>query len=138
VEPRGVLFFDGPCPLCQRAVFLLLRWDRRGRLRFAPLEGATATRLGLAPGGAESGAPETLLFLPWPPALPPLERSDAVLAALAALCPVPRAFAALLRRVPRAGRDALYRAVASRRGRWFGRDAACPSPPPAFRDRFLP
>jgi predicted DCC family thiol-disulfide oxidoreductase YuxK len=40
--------------------------------------------------------------------------------------------------LPRVARDAAYRAVASRRERWFGRAAACPSPPPAFRDRFLP
>ena len=61
-----------------------------------------------------------------------------MLAALAALGPVGRALAALLRLVPRVARDAAYRAVASRRERWFGRAAACPNPPPAFRARFLP
>ncbi|HVO09767.1 MAG TPA: DCC1-like thiol-disulfide oxidoreductase family protein, partial [Vicinamibacteria bacterium] len=34
-----VLFYDGGCGLCHLSVRLLLRLDRRGRLRFAPLGG---------------------------------------------------------------------------------------------------
>jgi predicted DCC family thiol-disulfide oxidoreductase YuxK len=37
-----VLFFDGECGLCNRVVRLMLRLDRRGRLRYAPLQGLRA------------------------------------------------------------------------------------------------
>ena len=39
--------------------------------------------------------------------------------------------------VPRVVRDAAYDAIAARRRRIFGRDEACPVPPPAMRARFL-
>jgi len=119
-------------------VALLASWDRHGRLRFAPLDGRTASDLGLAPRGPAE--PATLLFVPWPAigAAAPLERSAALLAALELLGPGGRAAAACLRALPRAARDAVYRAVAARRSRWFGRDASCPAPPAALRGRWLP
>ena len=48
--PNGpILFFDGDCALCHRAVRRLLRWERPGHqdLRFAPLDGANAMTLRL-------------------------------------------------------------------------------------------
>jgi hypothetical protein len=41
-RPDPVLLFDGECGLCQRLVRVLLGLDRRGRLRFAPLQGPAA------------------------------------------------------------------------------------------------
>ena len=32
------VFFDGGCPLCQREVNLLRRWDRRGKIRFTDID----------------------------------------------------------------------------------------------------
>lgn len=31
------VFFDGACPLCQREIGWLRRWDRRGRIRFTDI-----------------------------------------------------------------------------------------------------
>jgi predicted DCC family thiol-disulfide oxidoreductase YuxK len=31
------LFFDGECPLCQREIGLLRRWDRHARIRFTDI-----------------------------------------------------------------------------------------------------
>ena len=39
---RAILYFDGVCGLCNRLVDWLVRRDRTGQLRFAPLQGATA------------------------------------------------------------------------------------------------
>jgi predicted DCC family thiol-disulfide oxidoreductase YuxK len=39
--PR-TLIFDGDCTFCQRAVSLLRRWDKYGRLRFVPFQDAEA------------------------------------------------------------------------------------------------
>ena len=43
-----VLFFDGDCTLCQQSVCRLCRWDKRGRIHYAPLQGELAASHGLA------------------------------------------------------------------------------------------
>ena len=42
---RCILFFDGVCGLCSRAVDFVLARDRRGLFQFAPLQGETARQL---------------------------------------------------------------------------------------------
>lgn len=43
-----ILFYDGECGLCARTVQWALAHDRRERLRFAPLQGATFAALPVA------------------------------------------------------------------------------------------
>ena len=45
--PQRIVLFDGVCNFCDGAVRWLLDRDRQGRLRFAPLQGATAAALRL-------------------------------------------------------------------------------------------
>lgn len=135
----GLVLFDGDCPFCHRAVRLLARLDRRGRLRFAPLAGETARRLGLACAAGER--PDSLLFVAAASDAaghPPFERSEAVLAALELVGWGARAAARVVRLLPRRLRDAAYDFVARRRERWFGRYPRCPSPPARLSGRFLP
>ena len=40
----AVIVFDGVCALCNRWVRFLLRFDRRGRYRFAAMQGRRAAR----------------------------------------------------------------------------------------------
>ena len=40
-----VVFYDGECPFCLRSVSFLLEHDPHARLRFAPLQGALASRV---------------------------------------------------------------------------------------------
>lgn len=40
----NLLFFDGECPLCQRAVRFVIARDRHCRFLFAPLQGKTAAK----------------------------------------------------------------------------------------------
>ena len=42
---RPILFFDGVCGLCNRAVDFVLARDREGAFLFAPLQGETGQRL---------------------------------------------------------------------------------------------
>src|SRR6266849_4362361 len=51
---RPIIFFDGVCAMCNRFVDVILRADRAGIFRFAPLQGETARAL-LPP---RSAAPE--------------------------------------------------------------------------------
>ncbi len=129
-----VLFYDGGCGLCHLSVRLLLRLDRRGRLRFAPLGGETFTAA-LA-GRAPSPLPDSLVLLTPDGVL--RVRSAAVRQALRLLGRPWSGLAAVARLLPRALADALYDGIARLRHRLFAPPAeSCPRVPPTLRQRFL-
>lgn len=130
-QQAPTVFFDGVCGLCNASVDRLLRWDRRGVLRFAPLQGDTAAR-SLPTRLADQM--DTLVLLD---ARGIHQRSDAALLALRHLG-WPWGLLSLLRAVPRPLRDLVYDFIARRRYRWFGRKESCRFPLPHERDRFLP
>jgi predicted DCC family thiol-disulfide oxidoreductase YuxK len=134
---RGpVLLYDGLCGLCDRTVQVVLRADRRGVLRFAPLQGEFAARVFerhpevrdvdslilVEPDGAGGECVRV--------------RSDAALA-LARYMGGAWPLARTLRIVPGPLRDAVYDLVARTRYRIFGRRDACRIPTPQERARFL-
>lgn len=127
-----IVFFDGVCGLCNASVDRLLRWDRRGVLRFAPLQGETAAKL-LGPLPPD---PTT-----WSMRLAEGDRisdqSDAALRILGILGGW-GTLAQVFWLVPRFLRNFVYRAVAVRRYRWFGKQETCRLPKPGERARFLP
>lgn len=136
---RGpVLFFDGECGLCNRLVRLLLRADRAGRLRYAPLQGPTAQAY-LRAHGLPTEDFDSLLFVPsWAEREQPVYRlrTDGVLGALRAVGGVARVFL-LLAVLPRAWRDAGYRAIARWRYRLFGPWRSRPLARAEWSERFL-
>jgi predicted DCC family thiol-disulfide oxidoreductase YuxK len=136
-RPGPVLLFDGECGLCHRVVHQLLRLDRRGVLRFAPLQGPAAQEF-LRTHGLPTNDFETLVFVPdWARRVENdfLLRTDGVIAALRAAGATGRA--TWLNVVPRALRDAGYRLVARWRYWIFGPWRACPLPRPEWAARFL-
>lgn len=127
----AIVYFDGLCNLCDGFVRFLLARDRRGRYRFAALQGETArARL-----GDRFGAEPQTIVLEEPKRF--RVRSDAALAILSGLGGVWR-LAALARIVPRRLRDALYDHVARNRFTRYGARDACRVPTPEEQDRFLP
>ncbi len=149
-----VLLFDGECGLCNRVVRLLLRFDTRAQLRFAPLQGASAQAF-LRAHGLQADDFETLVFVPhWrnegPADSSPLPRTnsqpdekefllrtDGVIAALRLCGGAGRLLGDALALFPRPLRDAGYRFVARVRYRIFGPWRACPLPRPEWAARFL-
>ena len=131
------VLYDGLCGLCDRSVSFLLARDRRGALRFGALQGdgAAAVR-SRHPDLPPSDDTFLLVERPGLPDESVRVRSDAALAALTRLGGGWR-LVATLRIVPRPLRDAIYRFVAARRVRWFGRRDACRIPTPEERVRFL-
>jgi predicted DCC family thiol-disulfide oxidoreductase YuxK len=130
-----VVFYDGACGLCHRAVRVLLRMDRGGRLRFAPLGGDTFRTL--VPAAERDRLPDSLVLVTAGRA--PLVRSAAVLGALLIVGGPWTAIAALGALVPRPLANRLYDALARSRRRLFaGPRDACPVPPGPDRARFLP
>ncbi|NNE08116.1 MAG: DUF393 domain-containing protein [Gemmatimonadetes bacterium] len=113
-----ILFYDGECALCHRAVRFVYTRDRGDIFRYAPLQGRTAASLGVSRDG---DAGETLILYEDGEIL---ERSGAVLRIVELLDGFWGWFR-VFRIVPRPVRDALYRFVARIRFRVFGRSDVC-------------
>ena len=130
-----VLFYDGGCGLCHRAVRFILWADPEGRaFRFAPLGGVTFQAQ--VPASERAHLPDSLVVRTAEGGL--LTRSAGVLHILRRLGGGWRVLAALFGLVPRPLRDAAYDFVARIRLRLFARpEDACPVVPPALRGRFL-
>ncbi len=123
-----IVLFDGECNLCNRSVQFIIRRDRRGRFKFAPLQWAIAKQLTERTESAgsmlliengkthrESTAALRIcknLRFPWP-----------ILSALIV--------------IPRPIRDFAYRWIARNRYRWFGKREACMVPTEELSARFL-
>lgn len=131
-----ILFYDGHCGLCHRAVKFVLRHDRTGTaFRFAPLQGETFERL--VPAERRAALPDSIVVQTHEGVL--LVRSNAFIHILRRLGGGWRVMAATLAVVPRVVRDAAYDFVARVRYRIFGRpDDICPIVPAELRKRFDP
>jgi predicted DCC family thiol-disulfide oxidoreductase YuxK len=132
-----ILFYDGVCGLCDRAVQFVLRHDHAGRIRFAPLQSELARDVLARQGrdaadldsmylGLDIGTPRERL----------LTRSDGVIQVLRELGG-PWRWLAAARLVPHGLRDPAYDWVVRHRYRWFGRHEQCVLPRPEWRERFL-
>jgi predicted DCC family thiol-disulfide oxidoreductase YuxK len=127
-----VILFDGVCHFCNGAINLLLKQDKEGRLRFAPLQSESGQQLlekhrlphqdfnsfVLIENGQtyqkSTAALRLLSYLPW--YWQPLR---------------------VFRIIPSFLRDKVYDLVARNRYRWFGRKDSCMIPTQEMRKRFL-
>jgi predicted DCC family thiol-disulfide oxidoreductase YuxK len=134
-EP-DMVFYDGGCGLCHRAVRVLVVRDADGtRFTFAPLGGRTALeRLEHTP---PVDLPDSIIVLTATGDI--FIRSRAVIRLLRRLGGIWRPLSALLGLVPVAIGDRAYDLVAASRTRLFARPGdTCPVVPPELRKRFLP
>ncbi len=134
LPPSGehpIIFFDGVCVLCNGFIDRMLRADRGGIFRFAPLQGETARTL--LPPQDDDPLRWSLLYRDEHGVH---AQSDAALEICRRLGGA-WAMLSLLRLAPRRLRDAVYRLVVRNRYRWFGQRATCRVPSPAERARFL-
>ena len=118
--------------MCNAAINLLMKLDRRQHLVFAPLQGSTASEL-LPP---LTGEPENWSMV-YADETGVYDQSDAVIAVCRRVGGWPGIFG-VFRVVPRSIRDAAYRWIARHRYQVFGKHAACRILTPAERARFLP
>ena len=135
-----VLFFDGECGFCDRAVRFTMEHDRAGRICAAALQGETASRV-LAPFASMlRDVDSTLLYIPAGHGRDASVQlySDAALAVLRLLGGGWAVLGVLGHVVPRWLRDAAYKAFAKRRFQLFGRVEACQLWPASWRARMLP
>jgi predicted DCC family thiol-disulfide oxidoreductase YuxK len=136
-HPAGpVLLFDGTCGLCNGTVRVVLRLDRRGRIRFAPLGGSFAA--GVVDRHPELREVDSLVLVECPGegAERVAVKSVAVLRLTGHLGGPWRALG-VLKVLPRALLDWTYDVVARHRYTVFGRFDRRPPPPVDGRSRFL-
>lgn len=131
-----IVFYDGGCGLCHRAVQFLLRRDREGRsFVYAPLFGETFERE--IPEAVRGDIPDSLVLKTTDDRI--FVRSDAVLHAMIRLGGIYQVLGILGWIVPRFLRDWAYIFVAKIRHRLFPKPKdACPLVPLELRPRFLP
>ena len=130
---EAVLLFDGVCTLCNAAVDIVMRHDRRGRFAFASLQSEAAGAFLAARGQSADALLDTVVLID---ADGVHTQSDAALRVLRGLG-LPWSLGSALVAVPRPLRDAVYRWVARNRYRWFGTKETCRLPTPAERARFV-
>jgi predicted DCC family thiol-disulfide oxidoreductase YuxK len=133
MNPDRLVLYDGECGLCDRTVQWLLRRDRAGALRFAPLQGETAREL-RARGLDITEDLNTVVFVDDGKLF---VRSRAFTRVVRYL-PAPWRWGAALRVVPAFVLDLVYRLIARTRYRLFGRLDSCRVPSAEERARFLP
>ena len=123
---HNLVLYDGVCALCNWTVRVVLRLDRAGRVRFAPLGGEYAAHA--LERHPEARDVDSLILVEPGDAEGALVKSDAVLRLAYHLGGAWRA-SAVLWLVPRPVRDWVYDRVARHRYRLFGRLARRPDPP---------
>ena len=125
------VFFDGVCGLCNHAVNWLLAHDAKRKLRFAPLQGKTAS--GILSREFRDRL-DTLVFLRTGKTY---TRSTAVSRILMTIGGRWAVLGGLLWTIPWPVRDLGYRMVSRVRYRLFGQHDVCRLPTPQERAVFL-
>lgn len=128
----ATVVFDGVCVFCSAWVRFLLKRDRQQRFRFAAIQSAAGRAL-LIRHGIDPDDPISFLLVDEAGAF---TDSTAVLRIVTQLGGVWR-LAGAFYAVPRPLRDGIYRFVARRRYRWFGKRESCFVPTPETAHRFL-
>lgn len=127
-----IILFDAECVLCSANAQFVLRHDHARRFRLASMQGDVGAALYRA-HGIDPTDPTSMLVVENGEVR---RDSDAVLRIYEGLG-LPWRLLAVLRLVPRALRDPVYRMVARNRYRLFGKRDTCWMPPPEWRDRVL-
>ena len=129
---ENVVYFDGVCNLCNRAVDFIIRHDSAARIRFASLQSAhgqeVLQRLGLSLDELKTIVFEQdgVLYV----------KSDAALK-IAAMLDGPVRMLGCCHWIPRCVRDPLYMFISKNRYRWFGKKSSCRLPRPDEVKRFI-
>lgn len=127
-----LIIFDGICNLCSGGVLFLIRMDKKSKFQFASLQSEAAKSI-LLNQGMPVDKTETILYIKNEQLY---DQSTAVLEILKDLGGIGKA-AVVFQLIPKRMRDAVYRFIANRRYRIFGKRSSCLMPSPGLEKRFL-
>lgn len=130
-EQHPIILFDGVCNLCEHTVQFLLKKDKRKIFRFGSLQSqAGISFLQQFPHAAHTDS-VVLIYNGHA-----YTKSEAAIRIASMLGGAYRMLKPLLF-VPRFLRDGIYRFIASRRYKWFGKKETCWIPTPELKSRFI-
>lgn len=132
MNPEPLWLFDGVCNLCSGSVQAVLAIDRKGLIRFTPIQSAYGRQLA-QDHGLDPDQPTSFLFLDGGRAL---EKSTAILALLRRLG-APWSWLRVVGVLPLAWRDRAYDCLAANRYQLMGKRSTCMLPTPEKRARFI-
>lgn len=127
---NAIVLFDGVCNFCNSSINFIIKWDKKGYFKFAPLQSEIAKKW---VGDKTKPMPESVILIENGKTF---DRSSAALLIakkLDGLWPVLFVFIVL----PKPLRDAVYNLIGRNRYKWFGKTEACMIPTPEVRSRFL-
>jgi len=127
---RPILFFDGECNLCNRAVQYIIRHDKKEQFLFAPLQSEAGKELlQVMPGNVPNSMILYYRGIYY-------VRSNAALHT-ARLLGGWRSWLYALTALPCSLRDPFYNLIARNRYKWFGKSDTCMVPTKELEARFL-
>ncbi|MEQ9619730.1 MAG: thiol-disulfide oxidoreductase DCC family protein [Deltaproteobacteria bacterium] len=132
MREHPVILFDGVCNLCSGSVSFIIKRDRDGVFKFAPLQSEAGARL-IEKFNIQDEGLETFVLVEEENAY---TRSTAALRALRRLGGLWGLLYGFIV-IPAPLRDAVYDFIARNRYRWFGRKDECMVPGPGIKNRFL-
>jgi predicted DCC family thiol-disulfide oxidoreductase YuxK len=132
VDENPVILFDGVCNFCNGAINFVLKQDKKGIFRFAPLQSEAGRRL-LQQYHLPTDEFESFVLIDDGKVY---TKSSAALRVMNKL-PWYWKEAQIFRVIPTIFRDAIYDFIARNRYKWFGKKDQCMLPTPEMRSRFL-
>lgn len=132
VEQHPIILFDGVCNFCNGAINFILRQDKKGVFRFAPLQSEKGQQL-LQRFNLPQQSFDSFILI---------DEGKVYKSSTAGLylynkLPWYWKWTQLFWIVPRFVRDAVYDTIARNRYRWFGKKDQCMVPTPEIKSRFL-
>lgn len=128
-----IVFYDGPCVLCNRLVHKLCEWDTKDQIRFSSLDSPLFNQFALK---RELVTEDIDSIVVWDQQFLYSFESQAVFRIIKQLGGLWRLLL-IISLLPSSWTDALYRFVARNRYRWFGTHDICPLPDPQYAHKFI-
>ena len=132
MNENAIILFDGVCNFCNGAINFVLKQDKKGVFRFAPLQSEAGQRL-LKQYNLSTAEFDSFVLIDDGKIY---KKSSASLRVMNKL-PWYWKEAQLLRIIPTPFRDAIYDFIAKNRYKWFEKKEQCMIPTPEMRNRFL-
>lgn len=132
MNDKSVILFDGVCNFCNSAVNFTIKRNKKGNIRFAPLQSEAGQKL-LQQYNLPATDMESFVFIENDTAYKQSTAALKVCRHLRGLWPL--CFGFMI--VPRFIRDGMYNWIAKNRYKWFGVRQACMIPTPEVKARFL-
>ncbi len=131
-DNHPVVLFDGVCNFCNDTVNIIIKLDKKGVFKFAPLQSDIGQRYLESFGHSNKDLSTVVLISDGNL----YTKSDAALHALKHLGGIWHCLR-IFTIVPRPIRNAVYDFIAKNRYKWFGKKDECMVPTPEVRARFL-